>query len=64
VRLVLVAPCDVEAAQERVAKKGHSSLFLLLHFFFFGATTFFNALIEGFLLEPAGRPMFDDTNPW
>jgi hypothetical protein len=60
---VLVAQSDVEAAQERVAKKGHSSLFLL-HFFFFGATTFFNALIEGFLLEPAGRPMFDDTNPW
>jgi hypothetical protein len=59
----LVARCDEEVEREQVAKKGHSSL-VLLHFFFFGATTFFNALIEGFLLEPAGRPIFDDTNPW
>jgi hypothetical protein len=63
VRLGWVARYAVAVVREQVAKKGQSSL-LLLYFFFFGVTAFFNALMEGFLLEPAGRPIFDETKPW
>jgi hypothetical protein len=60
---VSVAQCAEGVGRGRLAKKGQSSL-LLLYFFFFGVTAFFNALMEGFLLEPAGRPIFDETKPW